>query len=323
MLIVAAALLSLSSQAFAQAICANPGSSGSGTISGVVNTYFSGNGNLAATATTLTLGALDARGAPTLVAAGDLLLIIEMQDATINSSNSSSYGDGATGFGSTSVGSTGLHEFVKVTAPAIGTAGAGAAITFTPALANSYTQAPYGATGQKSYQVIRVPQYASATASGITTPAWDGTSGGVISVDVRDALTLGGATVEGQTNRAFFAAGRGFRGAAGIGSGTSASNLDWAVPAGGGDGGKGEGIAGTPRFYVTKNQWGFQTTQAANTAGALVRTDTGVEGYPGGSYARGAPGNAGGGGTDGNPLTAGGAKQGNNNENAGGGGGGN
>ena len=46
---------------------------------------------------------------------------------------------------------------------------------------------------------------------------------------------------------------------------------------------------------------------------ALV--DNVVEGYPGGSYARGAPGNAGGGATDSNPTA--------NDQNAGGGGGGN
>ena len=47
-------------------------------------------------------------------------------------------------------------------------------------------------------------------------------------------------------------------------------------------GSKGEGIAGTPRYI-------FNGTSVV---------DTGVEGYPNGSFARGAPGNAGGGGTD-------------------------
>jgi hypothetical protein len=52
-----------------------------------------------------------------------------------------------------------------------------------------------------------------------------------------------------------------------------------------------------------------------NEANTTLLT-TGAEGYPNGSYAMGAPGNAGGGGTDGNPANA-------NDQNTGGGGGGN
>ena len=65
------------------------------------------------------------------------------------------------------------------------------------------------------------------------------------------------------------------------------------------NGSKGEGIAGTPR-YVNYN---------------FTLIDNVVEGYPSGSFARGAPGNAGGGATDSNPPA--------NDQNAGGGGGGN
>src|SRR5204863_3741736 len=65
------------------------------------------------------------------------------------------------------------------------------------------------------------------------------------------------------------------------------------------NGSKGEGIAGTPRYL-------FQ--------GTGTPLDTTVEGYPNGSYARGAPGNAGGGGTDGEIVS--------NQQNTGGGGGG-
>ena len=64
------------------------------------------------------------------------------------------------------------------------------------------------------------------------------------------------------------------------------------------NGGKAEGVAGTPRYV-------FDGT---------TTMDTGVEGYPSGSFARGAPANAGGGGTDGNPSA--------NDQNSGGGGGG-
>ena len=340
-LVVLVAALTLPAHAWAQAVCANPGSNGGGTISGIVNTYFQGNGNLAAGATTLTLGKIDSRGSAVTLVMGDLLLIMQMQDGDINSTNTSSYGDGSgSGSGTTSAGNAGLHEFVTVTAAATGTTGD--AITFTPALTNTYKQVAATTTsGQKRYQVIRVPQYTSATAAGITAPGWGfgtgatGETGGVAAVDVRDTLTLGSATVEGQTNRAFFLGGKGFRGAAGDGSAASnGSNADWVslasstspptAPAFLAHGGKGEGIAGTPRFFAVKDQWGFQTTNAVTAPANLVQIDygisgvyaAGIEGYPNGAHARGAPGNAGGGGTDGRNPDAG------NDENAGGGGGG-
>ena len=64
--------------------------------------------------------------------------------------------------------------------------------------------------------------------------------------------------------------------------------------------GKGEGIAGTPRYVYF-----------IQCPGSIPV----FEGYPGGSNARGAPGNAGGGATDSDPAS--------NDQNAGGGGGGN
>src|SRR5262245_42813623 len=75
--------------------CATPGRDGSGSITGVVNAYYPGTATAAAGATSITLGA--ARGAPaaqTAIASGDLLLVIQMQDAAINSTNTDSYGDG-------------------------------------------------------------------------------------------------------------------------------------------------------------------------------------------------------------------------------------
>ncbi|QBB69777.1 DUF11 domain-containing protein [Pseudolysobacter antarcticus] len=320
-IIVALSALAIPAEAWAQ-VCANPGSSGAATPSGIVNVYFQGTTNLAAGATTLTLGARNATGATNNIVVGDLLLIIQMQDGVINSTNTGNYGDGSSGAGTTSVGSAGLHEFVKVLTTT-GT-GAGAAITFSPALTNNYIQAAASATnGQQRYQVIRVPQYTTATVAGVTAPAWaidgaaTGETGGVAVVDVTGTLTLGSGTVEGQTGRAFFLAGKGFRGGAGIQSTANSPNTDWASPATGAQGGKGEGIAGTPRFLINKtNLWGFQTTNngTAATQAALTQLDYGVEGYPGGSHARGAPGNAGGGGTDGGTTD--------NSENAGGGGGG-
>jgi uncharacterized repeat protein (TIGR01451 family) len=286
-------------------LCATPGRDGAGTsLTGTLNTYFTpASGTLAAGSVQVTLGA--SSGATTPIASGDLLLFIQMQDAAINSSNTSSYGDGKAGDpanGSTNVASSGMFEFVTATS-AVSTAGG--TLTFqgtgpTGGLLNTYQQAAATATaGQQRYQVIRVPQYNSATLnSNITDLAWNGTVGGVLALDVAGQLTLGGTVAVDAT---------GFRGAGGrslggTGTGTNTDYVNLSTnPA---NGGKAEGIAGTP-MYVSPGT--FTTTTTA--------TSTGAEGLPAGSYARGAPGNAGGGGTDGDPSG--------NTENSGGGGGGN
>ncbi|MGH9822860.1 MAG: C25 family cysteine peptidase, partial [Blastocatellia bacterium] len=142
------------------------------------------------------------------------------------------------------------------------------------------------------------PQYSTATlSSGLTAAAWNGTSGGVLAIDVSTTLTLGGTvSVDGL----------GFRGGAGqrlLGGG--GANTDFVnTTAVNAQGNKGEGISGTPRFLMD--------------SGALL--DNGVEGYPNGSRAKGAPGTAGGGGTDGDPQTA---SPNGNDQNTGGGGGAN
>ena len=55
-------------------------------------------------------------------------------------------------------------------------------------LVNSYINANESTTqGQQRFQVVRVPQYSTGTMSAATPPAasaWDGTSGGVVVVDV-------------------------------------------------------------------------------------------------------------------------------------------
>ena len=240
---------------------------------------------------------------------GDLLLFIQMQDAAIDSSNTTSYGDGATGAGSTNVNNSGKYEFVTATStvPA-----AGGALTFSASgpgggLLFAYTQAAATATqGQRSFQVVRVPQYSSATlgytAATPAATAWNGATGGIFAVDVSGILTLNSATVSVD--------GVGFRGGAALQlSGTAGrTNTDYrnTAPAAytgaavaGAHGAKGEGIAGTPHWVES---------------GATF-LNTNVEGYPNGSMAKGAPGNAGGGGTDANPTS--------NDQNAGGAGGGN
>lgn len=270
--------------------CAVAGTDGAGTPSGVVNTYYPGLNNPSSGASSFTLG--PARGA-TPIAVGDLVLIIQMQDANINRNNSGNYGDGAAGdpgSGSTNLRSSGRYEFARA-ATAVSLSGGTLSID-QPVATDFSTQAPTGSRGQRTYQVVRVPQYIDATIAGtLTALPWDGSSGGVVAIDVAATLNFAGGTINVN--------GLGFRGAGGRGSTNgSGSSTDYRVDSSNGaNAGKGEGIAGTPRLV-----WD----------GSSVLTNS-SEGYPNGSFARGAPGNAGGGGTDGRPS--------NNDQNTGGGGG--
>ena len=296
---------SYSAVAFVQTqACASPAQNGNGgTLGGVINTYYPATANAAAGAKSITVGA--STGAAVPIATNDLLLIIQMQDAAINSTNTSSYGDGATGSGSTNLNNSGNYEFVTATGPV---PLAGGTVNFAATgpsggLLYGYTNAAAtGTQGQRTYQVVRLPQYSTATLSStLTASAWNGLTGGILALDVAGTLNLGSATVSVD--------GLGFRGGAGLQlTGTAGANTDFlhTAPAAytgaavaGVDGAKAEGIAGTPRWVESGNTF----------------LGTGVEGYPNGSMARGAPGNAGGGGTD--------ADSAGNTQNAGGGGGGN
>ncbi len=284
----------------------NPG----GTLSGVVNTYYPGTASVAKGATSIPIGA--ATGAGGTIANGSLLLVIQMQDASINTSNTVAYGNGSTGTGFTTINNAGNYEFVTATGPVSGgnvpITGAGPA----GGLVFGYTAAvASGTKGRSAYQVVLVPQYSSATLGAVTAAAWNGSTGGALALDIAGQLNLGGATVSVD--------GLGFRGGAGMqlqGGGGTNSDYRATAPAtyggtaeAGWDGAKGEGVAGTPAFVESGGTFlATATSYPSGTAG----TD--------GSMARGGPGNAGGGGTDGDPNRA---NPGGNDQNAGGGGGGN
>jgi uncharacterized repeat protein (TIGR01451 family) len=298
LLLLAILFLSMFGTAALAEQCARPGASGNGTPAGVVNTYFPGASSVNSGSTVLSLGA--ASGAAVPIAAGDMLLVIQMQGATINSNNNSAYGSGTSGTfanGYTAIGQTGLYEFVRA-ASAVSAAGGTVTIVGGSGggLLNSYVHAAAtNSAGQRSFQVIRVPQYANATLSGtVSALPWNGATGGVLAIDVADRLTFAGGTLN--------ASGLGFRGGGALaqaGSGNPSSTDYRSLATRAAHAAKGEGIAGTPTYV--------------NNGGSLL--DTGVEGYPNGSNGRGAPGNAGGGGSDGNPAA--------NDQNTGGGGGGN
>ena len=289
--------------ASAAGLCAAAGADGAGgTLSGVVNTYFPGSASAGGGSTAISVG--PSTGASHGVAPGDLLLVVQMQNASIVTSNSTAYGSGGSTANGYTTGTAGTYEYV-VARSAIGAGGGTIAITGTGGgngLVSSYFQSSASTVqGAQSYQVIRVPQYTSATIGSLSASPWNGATGGVLAIDVSGTLTGGGGTASVNA--------LGFRGGGRQvlkGIATGATSTDYVNVSGqsgtvGTHASKGEGIAGTPRFV-----WNGSS-----------ETDLGIsnEGYPGGSFARGAPANAGGGGTDANPTA--------NDQNSGGGGGGN
>lgn len=283
-------------------LCANPPGSGFTTLAGgVVNTYYPGTTTASAGAVSIEVGT--PRGASTPIAAGDLLLVMQMQDAAINYTNTGSYGDGMAGdpgSGATNYNNAGRYEFVVAKGPVSGGAvpvegtGPGGGLLYTYTNANATTT-----QGQRRFQVIRVPQYFDAAITGtITAAAWNGTTGGVVALDAAGTVTFSGGTIDTSTLGFRGGGGQAFGGQSGLNN-TDYRTLSTQNP----NGNKAEGVAGSPDFIY-------------NGSGTLVAGG----GYPNGtatnaSRARGAPGNAGGGGNDGRPS--------NNDQNSGGGGGGN
>jgi len=291
-------------------VCASGTPPNGGTLTGVQNTYFPGTASVAAGATSIPIGTPNGSGT---IQAGSELLVIQMQDASINTSNSVAYGNGSTGSGFTTINNAGNYEFVTATGPVSGGlvpilgAGSGGGLVF------GYDATAASATaGQSTYQVVLVPQYITATLSStVTALPWNGSTGGILALDIGSALSLGGATVSVD--------GMGFRGGAGMQlQGGGGANTDYIQPSpatytgaaeAGWDALKGEGVAGTPAWVESGGTYlATNTNYPSGTAGID------------GSMAKGAPANAGGGATDGHPN---GASPGGNDQNAGGGGGAN
>lgn len=163
---------------------ANPGKDGAKTITAVntiVNeyTYLTSNVSSGGTQIQCNSNTINANGRFSgNLAAGDLLLIIQMQGASINTGSTSSYGS------VTAYNSAGLYEFAKVSS--IGSSGK---INLANALRNSY------ATSGK-VQVVRVPRYTTLTinsSKSITCPDWDGTTGGIVAVEAAQTVTINGS----------------------------------------------------------------------------------------------------------------------------------
>src|SRR5688572_2749591 len=166
------------------------------TLNNIVNEYTSLTANATAGATSITVASSSMNGNsrfPAALAAGDLIMIIQMQGATIsNAADNSAWG------AITAMNNVGNYEFREVLSVPNATT-----INLTCALQNSYTSLG-------KVQVVRVQRYSRLTVNNggtMTTSSWNGTSGGIIAVEVMDStvISAGGSIV---------ATGNGFRGGA-------------------------------------------------------------------------------------------------------------
>jgi uncharacterized repeat protein (TIGR01451 family) len=243
-----------------------PGQDGSLTVTApntVVNRYATLAADANAGATTITLA--NAGGAtgldPATLAVGNLLLIVQMQGAQIDTSDSPSYGL------VTDLRNAGRYEFVTVGAVN------GNVIT----ISCGGLRSSYSVSGK--VQVIRVPQYTTLTinaGASITAPAWNGTFGGIVAAQAQNTATINGSI---NVN------GLGFRGGAlstnGIGFGSvTYRTTDVAL---GGE--KGEGIVGNGAVYDTLGGR-YARGAAANAGGGGTAHNSG-----GGGGANGNNGN--------------------------------
>ncbi|THU38195.1 T9SS type A sorting domain-containing protein [Niastella caeni] len=250
------------------------------TITSFSNTYYPGQQAIVSAGSTAV--AIGAANGTIPISAGDVLLIIQMQGAQINAANDITYGNGVSGRGYQDNVQlfAGNMEYIVATNSVPLTGGT---LTLLTGTVYNYKKADFGADGQYTYQVIRVPVYYELILnSDITAPSWDGATGGVIVMAVKNNLTMNGHSIN--------VTGAGFRGGGGIRLGVTgtASAQDFVMVSPPNDSGfhasKGEGIAGTPRLINLNNYDSLQKNIA--------------EGYPGGSFGMGAPGNAGGGGSN-------------------------
>jgi PKD repeat protein len=249
----------------------------SGTIGGIINTYYPGLSNSSAGSKSVNISLATRIGSTHILVVGDRVLIIQMQNALISETNSMAYGDGidndliASGW--LNVQNTGEYEFGVVESIS------GNTIQLTQPLQKSYSAA-------NVFQVVYSPVYDNVTLnSDVLAYAWDGRCGGIVTFDAK-TLNLNGHNIDVSM--------RGFRGGKMNSNGIQpAVQYFWGTYCTDNQllfGEKGEGIAGAPK----------------GTYSASLRFYSPEGNNFGGSFGRGAPGNAGGGGNDHNSGGGGG-----------------
>jgi hypothetical protein len=199
---------------------AQAGKNGALVVSGpnvVVNQYTALATDAAAGAVSLTVAST------TSLSPGDLVMVIQMQGASIDASNTAAYGT------VTALGNTGNYELAVVQAVPNGT---------TLALSQGLTNA-YSAAGKA--QVVRIPRLTTVTVNSgasITGAAWNGSTGGVVALEAQGTVAVEGSIT---------ATGLGFRG--GAFADNAVNNNSNYVGTGNVGGEKGEGIAGYGSSY--------------------------------------------------------------------------
>ncbi|HZK64893.1 MAG TPA: hypothetical protein VFC34_12155, partial [Puia sp.] len=229
----------------------NCATSGTDNISANENTYYPGTQAIVnAGDVSITLGAAGSgtNFGITPIAAGDIVLVIQMQGAQIlvpGTVTNSAYGSGFSGMGggflSTGL-SAGKMEFaVSLNAVPL----AGGILNLSAGLSNAYAYSPYGANGQYTYQIVRVPQHYNINLTGsIAAPLWNGSTGGLVVLSAVNQFNFNGKTIS--------ATGAGFRGGGGRALSGASGTYTWkdfySPATATTNGSKGEGIAGTPRY---------------------------------------------------------------------------
>ena len=230
-------------------------------------TALTANANVGNTIINVTASSLNtnARFTSTLTA-GDLVMIIQMQGALIKLSATPVWAPDSTYGNVYSYQTCGNYEFAQVKSVVSGTQ-----IEFDCGLKYDYSS-----TGKT--QIVRVPRYSSLTVTGagtLTTDAWNGNIGGVLTAEVS-----GNSIIDGVLT----ATGLGFRGGNNPVTGGSSTTLFSGLnPNLGGE--KGEGIGSDRITNITNDSLG--------------------------KYCMGAPGNGGGGGQQNNCGGGGGGNSGN------------
>ena len=164
---------------------------------------------------------------PATLTPGDLIMIIQMSGATIDSSNTANYGQ------VTNLNSAGRYEFVTVNAVN------GNLITVNPPCGGM--RYSYSASGKT--QIIRVPQYTTLTVNqgaSLTAPPWNGQIGGIISIHVQSTAIINGVVDVSE---------RGFRGGALSGAGGGGLRTDYVTNQQDFGAEKGESLAGYQADY--------------------------------------------------------------------------
>jgi len=220
------------------------GKDGAQTISSLnqpVNTYGPLANNANRGSTSITVASMNNLG---VLQAGDLLMLMQMQGASLDTIDGEAYGT------ILDLNGAGQYELIGISAVN------GNDLTLDGScggLRNSYLAA--GRT-----QVIRVPQYTTLTVpngTSIGAPQWDGSTGGVVAIFAQDFVRFSG-------NGHIDVSGRGFRGGSSDTTSNGANPANYRSAASGDGGEKGEGVAG---FQASLVSGGFGRGAPANGGG--------------------------------------------------------